>query len=232
MLINMKNIGMSYKIKSGRTKVLHNINLTIGPDEFVAITGPSGAGKSTLLNLLGLLERPTEGLFYFMEQPVSALSGYKLANVRNKHIGFVFQDYELVNDLTVFANVELPLVYAGKPRRHRREEVTKILSGLGLEQHLQLLPVQLSGGQQQRVALARAVVNRPALLICDEPTGNLDSRTAETILSLLEDLHRQGCTVLLVTHDMAVAARAKRIITMENGMIISDKSIIPQEVNK
>ena len=232
MIIQMKDIGMSYKIKSGYAKVLHSINLTIDQAEFVAITGPSGAGKSTLLNLLALLERPTEGLFYFLEQPVSSLSGYKLASIRNKNIGFVFQDYELVNDLTVYDNVELPLVYAGRPRRHRRSEVTKILSDLGLEQHLQLMPVQLSGGQQQRVALARAIINRPALLICDEPTGNLDSRTAETILSLLEDLHRQGCTIILVTHDMNVAAKAKRIITMENGMIISDKVIITQEVSK
>ena len=231
MLIQMQSVGMSYKIKSGYTKVLHNINLTIRRGEYVAITGPSGAGKSTLLNLIGLLERPATGKFYFMEQPISALSGSKLAALRNKNIGFVFQDYELVNDLTVFDNVELPLIYAGKSSRHRRSEVTKILSELGLEQHLQLLPVQLSGGQQQRVALARAIINRPALLICDEPTGNLDATTAETILSLLGNLYEQGCTIILVTHDMSVATKAKRIITIENGLIESDKFIIPQEVN-
>ena len=223
---------MSYKTKSGPTQILQNINLLIEKDEFVAITGPSGAGKTTLLNLIGLLERPTIGSYHFMDQPVSSLSGFKLGFIRNRHIGFVFQDFELINDLTVLKNVELPLVYAGISRRQRIEKSTRILSELGLEKHLHYLPVQLSGGQQQRVALARAIVIRPALLICDEPTGNLDSHTTEVILSLLDGLHRKGCSVVLVTHDMTVAARAKRIIAMENGKIISDKCIIAQGVEK
>ena len=223
---------MSYKTKSGPTQVLQNINLLIEKDEFVAITGPSGAGKTTLLNLIGLLERPTAGSYHFMAQLVSSLSGFKLGFIRNRHIGFVFQDFELINDLTVFKNVELPLIYAGISRRQRKEKVTHVLSELGLKKHLHYLPVQLSGGQQQRVALARAIVTKPALLICDEPTGNLDSHTTEIILSLLDDLHRQGCAVVLVTHDMAVSARAKRIIAMQNGKIMSDKCIITQEVGK
>ena len=212
---------MSYKTKLGSTQILQNINLLIEKDEFVAITGPSGAGKTTLLNLIGLLERPTAGSYHFMAQPVSSLSGFKLGFIRNRHIGFVFQDFELINDLTVFKNVELPLIYAGISRRQRQKEVTHVLSKLGLEKHLYYLPVQLSGGQQQRVALARAIVTKPALLICDEPTGNLDSHTTEVILSLLDGLHRQGCAIVLVTHDMTVAARAEKIIIMENGMIMS-----------
>ncbi|ACV64774.1 ABC transporter related [Desulfofarcimen acetoxidans DSM 771] len=232
LLINMGNVSMSYKTKSGPTKILHDINLNIYKDEFVAITGPSGAGKTTLLNLIGLLEKPSGGSYHFMGQPVSSLSGFKLGLIRNRHIGFVFQDFELINDLTIFKNVELPLIYGGISHRQRIQKVTRVLTKLGLSKHLHYLPVQLSGGQQQRVALARAMVTEPALLICDEPTGNLDCQTAEVILSLLEKLHRQGCALVIVTHDMKVAARAKRIIIMENGMIISTKNIISQEEEK
>ncbi|MEK9200736.1 MAG: ABC transporter ATP-binding protein [Patescibacteria group bacterium] len=201
-------------------KALDNVSFEIKKGEFVAITGPSGSGKSTLLHLIGLLDKPTTGEILVDGEQASKLSDAKLAKLRNKKIGFVFQQFNLLKKTSALRNVELPLVYSGI-RGKKREEMAKMeLEKVGLGDRLNNTPAQLSGGQQQRVAIARALVTNPSLLLADEPTGNLDSKTGQEILQLFEELHKDGVTIVLVTHDPNIAKKAKRQIVIRDGRVV------------
>lgn len=202
---------------------LKNISLKINKGEFVAIIGPSGSGKSTLMHVIGLLDKPTSGEVYLEGEEVHNLSEIKQAELRNKHIGFIFQVFNLLPRTSALENVEMPLIYSGISKKEREERAIEALGVVGLKEKLQNKPSQLSGGQQQRVAIARALINNPSLILADEPTGNLDSKSGEEILSLLNKLNSQGNTIVVVTHDLDIARRAKRIITIKDGRIISDK---------
>jgi len=206
---------------------LAGIDLTVPVGEFLAIVGPSGAGKSSLLNILGCLDRPSAGELRIDGHLVSAMPPKRVADIRNAEIGFVFQAFNLIPALTARANVELPMVYAGVARSERRVRAEEALSRVGLEAKMDRHPNQLSGGQQQRVAVARAIVNDPAFILADEPTGNLDSESTEDVLGIIEHLHRAGSTVVLITHESDVAARAERIVTMEDGRIADDQARRP-----
>jgi putative ABC transport system ATP-binding protein len=202
---------------------LDGVSLTIEPGEFVAIMGASGSGKSTLMNLLGLLDRPTSGSYVFDEHEVARLSDGQLAALRRDRIGFVFQSFNLFARKSAADNVALPLTYAGVPRGERRRRAAEMLERVGLTDRGHHRPSELSGGQQQRVAIARALVNEPSLILADEPTGNLDSRTGEEILLLLQALNEHGVTLLVVTHDELIASRAARIVRLADGRVVSDE---------
>jgi putative ABC transport system ATP-binding protein len=216
--------GVHKRFRAGRTDVhaLRGVDLRVGPGEWMAVMGPSGAGKTTLLEILGCLSRPTQGNYRLAGAAVEGLDSDGLARLRGERIGFVFQSFALLPRLTALENVELPLVYRRRPRAERRERAMAALVRVGLEGRADHRPAELSGGECQRVAIARALVNRPSLLLADEPTGNLDSRTSEEILALLEALHREGNTVVLVTHDSGIGARAPRLVTIRDGRIESD----------
>ncbi|MEW6046770.1 MAG: ABC transporter ATP-binding protein [Bacillota bacterium] len=201
---------------------LRGVGLTIRRGEYVAITGPSGSGKSTLMHLMGCLDRPTSGKVLIEGEDATRLSEPRLAALRNRRIGFVFQTFHLMPRETVLRNVEWPLIYAGVPPALRRERALAVLAQIGMTHRVRHLPVQLSGGERQRVAIARALVNDPAVILADEPTGNLDSANGEQVLALLEELNRQGCTVVVVTHDLGVARRARRLIRMRDGQVEYD----------
>jgi putative ABC transport system ATP-binding protein len=201
---------------------LDAVDLDVARGEFVAVMGASGSGKSTLLHVLGCLDRPDAGSYRLAGRDVADLSGDERAELRNREIGFVFQSFNLVPRTSALENVELPLVYGGVPPREQRERAREALRAVGLEGREQHLPSQLSGGQQQRVAIARALVNGPSLLLADEPTGNLDSRTSHEILALFQRLHRDGLTIVMVTHEADVAAHAGRVVTFRDGRIVSD----------
>ena len=201
---------------------LRNISFSVFQNEYLAIMGPSGSGKSTLLNILGCLDTPSNGRYILDGEAVSEMKGDALADVRNRKIGFVFQTFNLLSRATALQNVELPLIYAGLSRRRRRERARATLERVGLADRMTHRPNELSGGQRQRVAIARALVNDPAILLADEPTGNLDTRTGEEILSTFEDLHHQGQTVLVVTHEEDVARRTLRVVRLRDGRIESD----------
>ncbi len=200
---------------------LRGIDLTVARGEFVALVGPSGSGKSTLVAILGCLDVPTAGSYALGGQSVEKLSGPALARVRNEKVGFVFQTYNLLPRSSVARNVELPMLYAGVPRRERRRRALEMLERVGIPEKAGALPAQLSGGQKQRVAIARALANRPALLLADEPTGALDSKTGGEVLELFKELHRQGNTVVLVTHDPNIAAMAERRVELHDGLIVA-----------
>lgn len=202
---------------------LKKVSLTITEGEYVAIIGPSGSGKSTLMHLIGCLDRPTDGTIMFEGTDISKATDVDLAKIRNTKIGFVFQQFNLLRKTSSLSNVELPLVYSGESPKNRRERAMKQLSEVGLAEKLSNFPSQLSGGQQQRVAIARALVTNPRLLLADEPTGNLDSKSGEEILLLFDELHRHGRTIIVVTHDEHIAKRAKRIISIKDGLILRDK---------
>lgn len=206
---------------SGDTEVraVNDLNLTVQPGEYLAVMGASGSGKSTAMNILGCLDRPTEGEYILQGQKVNDLDDNALAGLRNTCLGFVFQQFHLLPHLTALQNVELPMVYAGVPAGERRQRSCDALERVGLGQRLYNRPNQLSGGQQQRVAIARAIINRPALLLADEPTGALDSETTEEVLAIFDELHDDGITVMLVTHEADVAARAERILRFRDGRI-------------
>jgi len=206
---------------SGDTEVraVNDLNLTVQPGEYLAVMGASGSGKSTAMNILGCLDRPSEGEYILQGQKVNDLDDNALAGLRNTCLGFVFQQFHLLPHLTALQNVELPMVYAGVPAGERRQRSCEALERVGLGQRLHNRPNQLSGGQQQRVAIARAIINRPALLLADEPTGALDSETTEEVLSIFDELHDDGITVMLVTHEADVAARAERILRFRDGRI-------------
>ena len=221
-LIRLQNIKKHYTVGVEQIRALDGVELEIEQNEYVAIMGTSGSGKSTLMNLLGCLDRPTSGVYELDGREVSSMSAGQLSHVRNERIGFVFQSFELLPRLTALKNVELPLIYSRDGWRGRQKRAREALEMVGLGDRMKHRPNQLSGGQKQRVAIARAMVNRPAILLADEPTGNLDSRTSEEILNLFEDLYRKGQTIVMVTHEPDVARHAKRIVRMKDGKVLSD----------
>jgi putative ABC transport system ATP-binding protein len=223
-LIALEQVHKRFDAGHNEVQALRGIDLCIEAGEWVAVMGPSGAGKTTLLEILGCLSRPTAGRYRLAGRPVEALDSDGLARVRGEEIGFVFQSFNLLPRLSALENVELPLVYRHSPRAERGERARGALARVGLEARAGHRPAELSGGERQRVAIARALVNRPSLLLADEPTGNLDSRTSGEILALLEGLHREGNTVVLVTHDTGIAARAQRLVTIRDGRIESDRA--------
>lgn len=221
-IIKMTGIEKVYKMGSNTFKALSNVNLTIAKGEYVAIVGPSGAGKSTLMNLIGCLDKPSSGE-YILDGVDTKCNDNKLAEIRNKKIGFIFQSYNLLPKLNIYENVELPLLYLGYPNGKTKEKVKQAIEKVGLTSHLKHKPSELSGGQMQRVAIARALVTEPQMILADEPTGALDSKTGKEVLRMLTELNNEGNTIVMITHDMEIAAHAKRIITVRDGMITSDK---------
>jgi putative ABC transport system ATP-binding protein len=219
-MIELREVTKIYRTDSMETRALSHVSLDIVQGDFIAITGPSGCGKSTLLNVIGMIDSPTTGEYTFLGEQVDRLVERELAAMRNRHLGFVFQGFNLIEDLTVFENVELPLRYLGMPKDRRRLRVREVLEAVDLMSRELHRPAQLSGGQQQRVAVARALVGDPALIVADEPTGNLDSRNGEDIMSLLEALHSSGTTVLMVTHSAAHASRAQKVYAMTDGAFV------------
>ena len=222
-LIRLKQITRDFALGSQTVKVLKGIDLNIEKNEYVALMGPSGSGKSTLMNLLGCLDTPTGGEYWLNGKDVSKMSDNELAEVRNTEIGFVFQTFNLLPRSTALENVSLPMVYAGKSNSERVSRATDVLEQVGLSNRMDHRPNQLSGGQRQRVAVARALVNRPSIILADEPTGNLDSKTSVEIMNLFSDIHALGNTVILVTHEEEIAQHAKRIIRLRDGIIESDE---------
>lgn len=220
----IKTIGLSkiFRTENVQTTVLNEVNIEINRGEFVAIMGPSGCGKSTLLNILGLLDNPTSGELWFLGQEVSRFSENSRTDLRNGNIGFVFQSFNLIDELTVFENVELPLLYAGVPVRERVERVNCALERMQIAHRTEHYPQQLSGGQQQRVAIARAIVTNPHLILADEPTGNLDSINGNEVMALLKELNSEGATVVMVTHSEENAREAGRIVRMMDGCILTE----------
>lgn len=221
-LISLKNIVKSYKNGDQELQVLKGINLEVYEGEFVAIMGPSGSGKSTLMNIIGLLDRPTSGDYSLNGKKVETLSDRHLASVRNKEIGFVFQQFFLLSKLNAIQNVELPLIYAGVSVSQRRQLAKQYLEKVELEKRMKHLPSELSGGQKQRVAIARALVNNPSIILADEPTGALDTKTGEQIMALLTALNREGKTIIMVTHEPDIADYATRKIVIRDGEITAD----------
>ncbi|MFM7519637.1 MAG: ABC transporter ATP-binding protein [Planctomycetota bacterium] len=224
-LIRVTDVVKVYDLGSVRVEALRGVSLAIGRGEYVALVGPSGSGKSTLMNTLGCLDRPTSGSYVLDGREVTTLSKDERAHVRNRHLGFVFQSFNLLARTTALENVELPMIYArGVPARERRRRARAALESVGLGDRLNHHPTQLSGGQQQRVAIARALVNGPSILMGDEPTGNLDSRTGQDVIDLFWRLNReQGLTVIIVTHDPDVAAAADRVVTLRDGLVVADE---------
>ena len=222
MVIRLENITKHYKVGPERIRALDGVNLEVDRNEYVAVMGTSGSGKSTLMNILGCLDRPTSGTYELDGKVTTRMGGGALARVRNERIGFVFQSFELLPRLSALKNVELPLIYCGDSWWARRSKARKTLATVGLKDRMRHRPNQLSGGQKQRVAIARALINQPAILLADEPTGNLDSATTDEILGLFDELHRAGQTIIMVTHEPDVARHAKRIIRMKDGKVQSD----------
>lgn len=223
-LIELRNLGKTYDLGEVQVEALKQVTLDIAEGEFVALIGPSGSGKSTLMNTLGCLDRPTAGSYRLAGEEVAGLKPEQLAQVRNRRIGFIFQNFNLLSRTTALENVEVPLLYNSScSRRQRRRRAVEMLERVGLAERLHHKPNQLSGGQQQRVAIARALVNKPSILLCDEPTGNLDTRTSREIMSLFARLNEaEGLTVILVTHDLEVAQRARRALVLIDGGVVVD----------
>ncbi len=219
-MILMSGVNRLYRSDEIETTALRDVELHVETGEFVAVMGPSGSGKSTLLNIIGLLDRPTSGNYRFLDREVTSLEEPDLAKLRKLSLGFVFQNFNLIDELTVAENVELPLTYHGLPRKARRERVAAALERVGLNDRARHFPHQLSGGQQQRAAIARAVVARPALILADEPTGNLDTKNGEQVMGILQRLNAEGATIVMVTHDQNQAARAQRTVHMLDGRIV------------
>ncbi len=224
-VIVTRNLKREYQMGSEVVHALRGVDLTIRRNEFVAIMGPSGSGKSTLMNMIGCLDTPSDGEYWLNGYRVSELNDTALARIRNKEIGFVFQTFNLLPRATSLANVELPLVYAGTGGKERRERAKEALRSVGLADRMDHKPNELSGGQRQRVAVARALVNRPSILLADEPTGNLDSTTSHEIMELLNQLHLNGQTIILVTHEADIAAHAHRQVILKDGMVERDGSL-------
>jgi putative ABC transport system ATP-binding protein len=225
MVIRLQNVTKHYTVGPEQIRALDGVNLEIDRNEYVAIMGTSGSGKSTLMNILGCLDKPTGGTYELDGRNVTHMGGGSLARVRNELIGFVFQSFELLPRFTALKNVELPLIYARAGWWNRRKHAKQALQTVGLGDRIKHRPNQLSGGQKQRVAIARALVAKPAILLADEPTGNLDSATTDDILELFAELHRQGQTIIMVTHEPDVARHAKRIVRMKDGKVLSDLTV-------
>jgi putative ABC transport system ATP-binding protein len=228
-LIQLNGIERTFYLGDSQVRALRNVNLNISPGEYIAVMGPSGSGKSTLLNLVGLLDHPDAGTYQLEGRDVTTLQPDEQAKVRSERIGFIFQSFHLVPRLTAAANIELPLTLAGISAAERTKRVSQALKEYGLTDRAQHRPNELSGGQRQRVAIARATVQRPAVLLADEPTGNLDRATGEEVVRLLEALNAQGMTLIIVTHDHALGARAQRQLKMEDGSIVSDITSAPDK---
>ena len=224
-LIETQGLVKDYRLGSHTVHALRGVSVEIRAGEFVAVMGPSGSGKSTFMNLLGCLDTPTAGRYLFEGEDVSNLSGDRLARIRNKKIGFVFQTFNLLPRISALENVELPLLYNGTPPRDRRPRARARLEAVGLAERAHHLPTQLSGGQQQRVAIARALVNDPALILADEPTGNLDTRTSVELMALFQELNRSGITIVLVTHEADIAQYADRTLSFRDGRLIKDEPV-------
>jgi len=224
-LIEVNELKKRYMMGSQEVWALDGVTLSIEEGDYVAVMGPSGSGKSTFMNMLGCLDTPTSGTYHLRGQDVSTFSDDELAEIRNHEIGFVFQTFNLLPRVNCLRNAELPLIYAGMSKRDRRERAAEALRSVGLGDRLDHRPNELSGGQRQRVATARALVNRPALLLADEPTGNLDTETGDEIMELLEGLHRQGNTILLVTHEEPIAHHARRVIHLRDGKLEREETV-------
>ncbi|MDQ0273534.1 ABC transporter ATP-binding protein [Cytobacillus purgationiresistens] len=220
-MIELKQITKSYQIGKEMVDILKNIDLTIEQGESIAIMGPSGSGKSTLMNLIGCLDQPTSGTYKLSGEDISQYKDIDLARVRNQSIGFVFQQFHLLPRLTALKNVELPMIYSGVPKKERIERARRALIKVGLEDRMDQLPNALSGGQKQRVAIARAIVNEPKLILADEPTGALDTKTSETIMELFLQLNKEGATIIIVTHEPEIAEYARKTIFVRDGIIVS-----------
>ncbi|MFT5298197.1 MAG: putative ABC transport system ATP-binding protein [Colwellia sp.] len=229
-LIKITNLNKIYFTDGNQTNALKDVNLTISQGDYVTIQGPSGGGKSTLLSIIGLLDKATSGDYQISDFSVKNLSGSQMAKVRNREIGFIFQDFNLIGDMTVSQNVELPLVYRGIKKSVRTAKVAEVLKRVNMSERAQHLPNQLSGGQQQRVAVARALVGSPTLLLADEPTGNLDSINGDSVMQLLSELNEQGVTICMVTHDSRYAHFAKRTINLFDGEVV--ESSVNEQSNK
>ena len=223
VVIDMKGIRKKFYIgQPNELEILHGIDLTIYDGEFVAIVGESGSGKSTLMNIIGALDRPTEGKYFFNGEDLSKLTDRKLSKIRNKTIGFVFQNFNLISRTSAMKNVELPMMYAHVAKKDRSAKAKKLLDIVGMSKRYDHNPNELSGGQKQRVAIARAMANDPAIILADEPTGALDSKTGRTIMDLFHELHSQGKTIILITHSPELAKETERIITISDGLIVND----------
>ncbi len=222
-LLDLKNISKKYTIGAETIHALRSVTISINKGEYVALMGPSGSGKSTLMNIVGCLDTPSGGTYSLNGKEVSKMHDDELAEIRNKEIGFVFQTFNLIPRSSALDNVALPLVYAGIRKQERIEKATAVLTDVGLGDRITHKPNELSGGQRQRVALARALVNNPSLILADEPTGNLDSKTSEEIMALFEEIHRKGNTIIVVTHEEDIAQHAHRIVRLKDGLVESDQ---------
>lgn len=220
VVISLTNITKSYNTADIQVEILHGISLKIHAGEFVAITGPSGSGKSTLLHIVGLLDRASSGTYVLHTDDVTQLTDDEQAYVRNKEIGFVFQSFNLLQRTTVLENVMLPAIYAGTKESMRNQKARELLAKVGLVEHIDKKPNQLSGGQQQRVAIARSLMNDPQIILADEPTGNLDTRSGKDVMDILKSLHTEGKTIIVITHDDTIAKQAERIIMIRDGMVV------------
>jgi putative ABC transport system ATP-binding protein len=229
-VIHLDGVKKVFLTDEVETHALAGIDLEIKRGEYISISGPSGCGKSTLLSILGLLDTPSEGLYTLNSKPVQDLSMSERARVRNREIGFIFQAFNLIGDLTVYENVELPLTYRGMPSAERKKRVQEALEKVGMAHRMKHYPSQLSGGQQQRVAVARALCGQPAILLADEPTGNLDSRNGEAVMDLLRELHREGATICMVTHDPRYARYAERTVHLFDGKVVDEAFLEEQNV--
>lgn len=225
MLIELENVVKIYEVGAERVHALRGVSLRVQGNEYLAIMGPSGSGKSTMMNILGCLDTPSSGRYFFKGQNVGEMNDDQLAEIRNREIGFVFQTFNLLPRANALHNVELPLIYNGTPAAKRRQLAEEALAKVGLADRMHHRPNELSGGQRQRVAIARALVNRPSIILADEPTGNLDTRTGQEIMDIFEKLHEAGNTIILVTHEEYIAEHTNRIIRLRDGMIERDEAV-------